>query len=69
MFIESSAKLIANTIAQTSQLTEAGFSGLIKQISNFSLLPQEEKPKKKELPVGGYEMAMGFFKGLEGPKR
>jgi len=69
MLLENSAKFIASMIASTSRLTEAGFSSIINKISKFTLLPEEEKPsKKKDLPVGGYEMAMGLFKGLEGPK-
>lgn len=69
MLLENSAKFIASMIASTHPLTEAGFSSIINKISKFTLLPEEEKPnKKKDLPVGGYEMAMGLFKGLEGPK-
>ena len=65
MILESAAKFIASTIASTSPLTPDGFHALINNIKNFQIIPREIIPTKKELPVGGYEMAIGMFKGLE----
>ena len=69
MLYESVAKFIASIIASTSPITEEGFHALIENITKFTLMPQEDIPEaKKELPAGGYEVAMQFFKGLEGKK-
>lgn len=67
MIIESASKFIASVIASTSPITKDGFNALISRIHDFQIIPREkpEANTKKELPVGGYELAMGLFKGLE----
>jgi len=66
--LESTAKFIASIIASTSPITEDGFARLKKVIEKFQIIPRGEISTKKELPVGGFELAMEFFGGLEHPK-
>lgn len=65
MILESASKFIASIIISSSRLTPDGFNALLNNIKNFQIIPREIIPTKKELPVGGYEMAIGMFKGLE----
>ena len=69
MILELAAKFIASTIISTSPLTENGFNNLINNIDNFQIIPREKVEAKKELPVGGYELAMQLFKGFENPNK
>jgi len=67
MVQEIAARFIASIIASTSPLTEKGALILSDKISKFSIVGspgKPKKPKKKELPAGGYEMAMDFFSGM-----
>ena len=66
--LESTAKFIASIIASTSPITENGFAKIKNLIDNFQIIPREKINTKKELPVGGFELAMEFFGGLENPK-
>lgn len=70
MLLETTVKFITSMMASTSPLTENGFKSALNSISKFKLLPEDDKPvdKKKELPAGGFELAIGLFEGLEGPK-
>lgn len=69
MILESAAKFIASVIASTSPITPDGFSKLIKNIHDFQIIARNEPKLKKELPVGGYEMAIAMFEGLEAPRK
>ena len=65
MVQEIATRFIATIIASTTPLTDKGVMELSNRIGKFSILPgKPEKPKKKELPVGGYEQAMAFFSGM-----
>lgn len=63
--IESTAKFIASIITSTSPVTQDGFSKIIKVIEDFQIIPRAKIKAKKELPVGGFELAIGMFKGME----
>ena len=65
MILESASKFIASIIISSSRLTPDGFNALLNNIKNFQIIPREIVPTKKELPDGGYEMAIGMFKSLE----
>ena len=69
MILESAVKFMATIIISTSPLTEQGLHSLLNKINEFTIIkePGKEKvePKKKKLPAGGFEMAMGLFSGLE----
>lgn len=67
MVQETQAKFLATIIASTTALTEKGRMMLNENINKFAILgTKPPKSEKKELPVGGYEQAMDYFKGLEG---
>ena len=68
MVQEGTTRFLASIIASTVHWTDEGRFAVTKTISEFSIFdsPKEQKkPKKKELPVGGYEQAMSFFSGME----
>jgi len=67
MVNEIAAKFIGSMIASTTPLTKSGEMALSEKINKFSILkvPTKKKAPKKELPAGGYELAMNFFSGME----
>ena len=70
MVEEITTRFLASIIGSTSPLSDKGALQLSDTIRKFTIFNQEpkdnQKPKKKELPIGGYETAMAFFGGMEG---
>jgi len=70
MVEEITTRFLASIIGATSPLSDKGALQLSDTIRKFTIFNQEpkdnQKPKKKELPTGGYETAMAFFSGMEG---
>jgi len=62
MVEEITTRFLASIIGSTSPLSDKGVLELSSTIRNFSIF--KEEPKKKELPVGGYETAMAYFSGM-----